>query len=199
MVKDTYWELMKSSDPALIHHKVLAGVVMSWGPRMGEVVAIGTGSKCIGGGGLSLEGRALNDCHAEILARRGLIAFLYDQLSDFANNPEWSIFEEAPSGSSDRRLRLKSHIKFHLFVSSAPCGDARIFAYEDLNAANGKFLKMNEPKWKPTSSGPAMPVPLDPADAANPELLYRRRQGVLRTKVEAGEGILLFINVISTI
>ncbi len=44
-----------------------------------------------------------------------------------------------------------------------------------------------------------MPVPLDPADAANPELLYRRRQGVLRTKVEAGEGILLFINVISTI
>jgi len=186
---------MKDSESTLIRHKVLAGIVMTWGPKGSQVVAIGTGSKCIGGGGLSLEGRALNDCHAEILARRGLVAFLYDQLSDFSSNPEWSIFEEAPAGSRDRRLRLRDHIKFHLYVSSAPCGDARTFAYEELNADNVKLQPMNEPKWKPTSFGPAMS---DPAVATNPEF-YRRRQGVLRTKLEAGEGYFIhsFITIVN--
>ena len=45
-----------------------------------EVISISTGTKCINGEYMSDRGLALNDCHAEIIARRSLLRFLYTQL-----------------------------------------------------------------------------------------------------------------------
>ena len=52
-------------------YKVLAGFVMSYGTEteVVSVVSVATGSKVINGGRLILQCWALNDCHAEILAR----------------------------------------------------------------------------------------------------------------------------------
>lgn len=50
-----------------------------------------------------------------------------------ALNSETNIFELSENGN--KLFRLKKNIKFHLFISSAPCGDARIFAVND----NGKL------------------------------------------------------------
>ena len=80
---------MKDKEATLLRYRVLAGIVMTRGaggrvPEDGSaqanVVCIATGSKCISGGNLSMHGRTLNDCHAEILARRCLVRFLYDQV-----------------------------------------------------------------------------------------------------------------------
>ena len=62
--------------------KVLAGLVMTTGSHMSEVkvISVTTGTKCINGEHMSVEGNSLNDCHAEVIARRCLIDYLYSQL-----------------------------------------------------------------------------------------------------------------------
>ena len=45
-----------------------------------EVVCVSSGTKCINGEKLSLEGCVINDSHSEIVARRCLILYLYKQL-----------------------------------------------------------------------------------------------------------------------
>ncbi len=43
-----------------------------------------------------------------------------------------SIFEKPPEASEsanvDRRYRLKDNIQVHLYINTAPCGDARVFS-----------------------------------------------------------------------
>ena len=75
----------------------------------------------------------------------------------FRNDPSGSIFEESADGK--RLLRLRPDILFHLYVSSSPCGDARIFAASDVDLELGQDPHPN-----------------------------RQARGVLRTKIESGEG-----------
>ncbi len=148
---------MKDHQESISRYKVLAGIVMTQGTdgQGGVVICVTSGSKCISGGNLSIEGETLNDCHAEILARRCLVEFLYDQLQTYKFSPPKSIFEAGASG----RLKLKKDILFHLYISSSPCGDARIFTLTDKTPAIGT----------------------DPHP-------HRMGRGVLRTKIESGEG-----------
>ncbi|XP_063906051.1 double-stranded RNA-specific editase 1-like isoform X2 [Zophobas morio] len=101
--------------------KVIAGIVMTRGSNS-EVISVSMGTKCIFGQNLSYQGDALNDMHAEVLARRCFISYLYDQLNLIANGKDQSsIFTLR---ENKKGYRLKDGIHFHLYISVPPCGDA---------------------------------------------------------------------------
>uniref|UniRef100_UPI00398F0F77 tRNA-specific adenosine deaminase 1 isoform X2 n=1 Tax=Pristiophorus japonicus TaxID=55135 RepID=UPI00398F0F77 len=87
-----------------------------------EVVAMGTGSKCIGQIKMSNNGDIVNDSHAEVTARRGFLRYLYYQLKQALKNKN-SIFIAVKQKA---KWRLKPGISFVLFMSHTPCGDASI-------------------------------------------------------------------------
>ena len=76
--------------PMHSRRKVLAGIVMTTGPQMedAKVISVATGTKCINGEHMSVQGASLNDTHAEIIARRCLCDFIYSQLEIHLNSGE---------------------------------------------------------------------------------------------------------------
>lgn len=156
-IQDLFHEIM-TENPEQAKWKVLAGIAMTKDEEMNDiqVISIGTGTKCISGEHISLNGATLNDCHAEIISRRCLKDFFYTQLElHLEGEADQSVFMRKEDGG----FTLRPHIKFHLFISTSPCGDARIFC----------------PKEEETTEQ----VDRHP---------NRKARGVLRTKIESGEG-----------
>ncbi|XP_053857199.1 double-stranded RNA-specific adenosine deaminase [Vidua macroura] len=150
---------------SLLGRKILAAIIMRRGDKgLGVVVSIGTGNRCVKGEELSLKGETVNDCHAEIISRRGFVRFLYSELMKYdPSNPsstEESIFEQA----GGKKLKIKSSVTFHLYISTAPCGDGALFDKSCSDQAN----EVGQPQHQPLFENP--------------------KQGKLRTKVENGEG-----------
>ncbi|XP_047574206.1 double-stranded RNA-specific editase 1 isoform X4 [Lutra lutra] len=160
LVLDKFGDLTDNFSSPHARRKVLAGVVMTTGTDVkdAKVISVSTGTKCINGEYMSDRGLALNDCHAEIIARRALLRFLYTQLELYftnKDNQKRSIFQKSERGG----LKLRDSVQFHLYISTSPCGDARIFS-------------------------PHEPILEEPADR-HPN---RKARGQLRTKIESGEG-----------
>ncbi|XP_044532527.1 double-stranded RNA-specific editase 1 [Gracilinanus agilis] len=160
LIVDKFSDLTDNFTSPHARRKVLSGVVMTTGTDVkdAQVISVSTGTKCINGEYMSDRGLALNDCHAEIISRRSLIRFLYTQLELFLSTREdqqRSIFMKSQRGG----FKLKDTVQFHLYISTSPCGDARIFSPHE--AAQD-----------------------DQADR-HPN---RKARGQLRTKIESGEG-----------
>lgn len=156
-------ELTSGANSQYSRRKVLAGIVMTVGDDFSrsQVISVTTGTKCINGEYMSDQGLALNDCHAEIISRRCLIRYLYSQLKLHLNGEgEKSIFEPCQEGG----FLLKEGFRFHLYISTSPCGDARIFSPHEQAAS------------EENKNGSADKHP------------NRKTRGQLRTKIESGEG-----------
>ncbi|MCI4374778.1 hypothetical protein PGIGA_G00010020 [Pangasianodon gigas] len=146
---------------SLLGRKILATIIMKRGAdSLGTVVSLGTGNRCVKGEELSLKGDTVNDCHAEIISRRGFIRFLYSELMKHWDSPEEdNIFKVAEDGL----LKIKDDITFHLYISTAPCGDGALFDKSCTELA-------------------------EVTGSAHMPLFENVKQGKLRTKVENGEG-----------
>lgn len=109
---------------SLLGRKTLACMLMVRNGHFdhGRVISIATGNTCLDQTNLSYadDGSALHDCHAEILARRGLIRFFLEQMKQ---TPSESIFD---FDATDQKYRLKDGITFHMYISALPCGNASL-------------------------------------------------------------------------
>lgn len=93
-----------------------------------KVVALGTGSKCIGKSKMSEKGDILNDSHAEVIARRAFLRYLYCNINQALRGDESSIFKYLQECG---HFKLQPGISFHFYSSHTPCGDASIFPKEE--------------------------------------------------------------------
>ncbi|EDW06228.2 double-stranded RNA-specific editase Adar isoform X3 [Drosophila mojavensis] len=129
LVLEKFMEVIKGQE-AYSRRKVLAGIVMTENMNFCEakVISVSTGTKCVSGEHMSVNGAVLNDSHAEIVSRRCLLKYLYAQLDLQCNQATayQSIFVRNTDGQYP--YKLKSGVHFHLYINTAPCGDARIFS-----------------------------------------------------------------------
>ncbi|XP_039168728.1 tRNA-specific adenosine deaminase TAD1-like [Eucalyptus grandis] len=123
---------------------VLAAFLLSSPSRELEVVSLGTGTKCIGRSLRSLHGDVVNDSHAEIIARRALMRYLYAEIQrlkmsdgDDGNGHGSDRFRccgdvrdrESPlepilEGHGEGKYRMRVGWQLHLYISQLPCGVA---------------------------------------------------------------------------
>lgn len=143
---EQFHKLPKTGKPNGKEWTVLSTIVKEDTTKCLDVVALGTGSKCIGKSSMSKKGDILNDSHAEIICRRSFLRYLYFEIDNTFQNKN-SIF----TLSEDKKCLLKPDVKFHFFSTHVPCGDAAIFPKqtdedvgEQINMATKRPLELDE-------------------------------------------------------
>lgn len=90
-----------------------------------KIISLGTGSRCVGQTKMasSLNGDLLSDSHAEIIAKRCFMRYLYFQMEIIASGGESDAFL---LDFQTKKFHQKKDVSFILFSSHTPCGDASI-------------------------------------------------------------------------
>ncbi|XP_063920747.1 tRNA-specific adenosine deaminase 1 [Zophobas morio] len=130
-----FYSLPKSGKPKQNEWTILSAIVLE-NENKYEVVAMGTGTKCIGQDKLSKDGDILNDSHAEVICRRAFIRYIYEcmlhkNIDLFKFNLNRQIFQ------------LKDSVKFHFFSTHVPCGDAAIFSKQNAEEFGDLLINAN--------------------------------------------------------
>ena len=160
---DFYHQLQSTVEVPQPGRKVIACFIMEDSVTGDlKVVSVGSGTRCVTGDMMSLEGLVVNDSHAEVVARRSLVRFFYQQLMALFQGSQDTIFTK--SSEDPIKAKVKDNFKFHLYISTAPCGDG------------AQFSRGDELNRDP------------PIDGFHQPTMLTKAQGVLRTKMEGGEG-----------
>jgi|TARA_B110000003_G_scaffold244537_1_gene253696 hypothetical protein len=113
-----------------------------------RVLSLGVGTKTLGRYACTT-GRALVDCHAEVLARRGLKKFLLRDARAAlrcGDANDGDVVVRTREGD----VKVKDGLSLHLYVSSAPCGNACVRRW-----AKGRSTKRRDELG--TASAPSEP------------------------------------------
>ncbi|CAF3591820.1 unnamed protein product, partial [Rotaria sp. Silwood2] len=121
-----------------------------------DVISIGTGTKCLSGDIKQSErqGCLLHDSHAEVIARRALLKFFYQEIIN--DNNKILIKQDK------YKYNLNKSIRLYMFISYPPCGEAAFladplkrpkFEHKSLNSNQiEKQLYLKPGKGHPTTS-----------------------------------------------
>ena len=141
LILDFYAKLPKKGKPCLDKKEwtVLSAFVLQRPNKDPEVVALGTGTKCLGKDEVSPNGDLVHDSHAEVIAKRAFVLYLIEEVSKAFEGQENTIFEVTQS----KKVKLKSDFNFHFYSSFPPCGDATIAPKPDWEEPLKKKAKMD--------------------------------------------------------
>ncbi|KAG2043226.1 adenosine deaminase/editase [Suillus americanus] len=132
-----------------------------------KIIGLATGCKCLPKDKLPLQGEAVHDSHAEVLARRCALRWLIEEIDRAASNGSHSAWI---SKTADDRYRLKDGVCMIMYISTPPCGDASM-----------RFLATFQDKEIAALKDSAVFPPLSPNVASRGRDNYSLF-GVLRTK-----------------
>ena len=119
-----------------LQDNVLAAILMTRPRQKAEIVCIASGTGFINHRNLVEDGNAVFDCHAEVLVRRGLQAYLYKQIERASKGDQSLVYKDR------MKFHLQEGVSFHLFVSKVPCGDACIpLRGQDKDAGRLRYRK----------------------------------------------------------
>lgn len=144
---EKYNSLKKTGKPTAREWTVLSGIILKNTDGSLSLVALATGTKCLGESELinsseEERGSRLSDSHAEVLTRRAFIRYLYDQIDLTLSGSDNIIFKR----NDKNNIELNSNISFHFFSNQTPCGDCSIFPKEtsDNNVSPSKIRRFDE-------------------------------------------------------
>ncbi|KAF9452012.1 adenosine deaminase/editase [Macrolepiota fuliginosa MF-IS2] len=142
-----------------------------------KVISISTGTKCTPAIKYSPRGELVHDSHAEVLARRGALRWLLEEIGRINTSTgyvsEWlTRIDGSPTQNSDERppYLLRRDVELNMYVSTLPCGDASMRYLASTQDATMAALKSTN----------VFPL-LAPHEASRGRDNYNRL-GVLRTK-----------------
>ncbi|KAG9258698.1 adenosine deaminase/editase, partial [Emericellopsis atlantica] len=141
----------------------LSGIVVEHGDHV-RCVALATGMKCLPASKIPhANGIVLHDWHAEILAIRTFNRFLLEECASLIRGDDSHIVDF--NTGAEQPFKIKDGIKFHMYCSEAPCGDASM----ELSMSS----QTDATPW--TDPGPG-PIPLLPGRADFSQLGIVRRK-----------------------
>lgn len=95
-----------------------------------KILCLTTGTKCLAEKQLPIDGSLVHDSHAEVLARRCLIRYLFNEIAKLKCNDKEPIntsdIVERNTDGTDKKFKIKPNLDLVLFISHTPCGDASI-------------------------------------------------------------------------
>lgn len=98
-------------------YTILAAFILTYFDAI-KVISFATGSKCLPTDRFSKMGDALHDSHAEVLARRGAVRWLMEEVRQASVGQQDSAWLLK---ASDGKYSLKEGVHTHLYVSTVPC------------------------------------------------------------------------------
>ncbi|KAK6617810.1 hypothetical protein RUM43_014038 [Polyplax serrata] len=125
---ELYKEFPDKLKPNKDEWTVMSAVVGVFEEKHIKVLSFGTGSKCIGRSMLSEKGDVLNDSHAEVIARRAFLKYLYNEMLFYNETCTSDVLYR-----KDILFIVKDSVKFYFVTSMLPCGDAAIMPKSDIS------------------------------------------------------------------
>ena len=99
---------------------ILAGFVLQNSDSELKLISLGTGSKCLPASRLPVNGDAVHDSHAEVLARRGAVRWLLEEITRSCSTPAESTSPWL-CRQSDGKFALKAGTALTMYISTVPC------------------------------------------------------------------------------
>lgn len=96
-------------------YTILAAFILTC-PGTAKVISLATGSKCLPTDRFPRTGDALHDSHAEVLARRGAVRWLMEEVRRVGQQDSASLLK-----ASNGKYSLKDGVHVYLYVSTVPC------------------------------------------------------------------------------